>query len=375
MTTQLLRLPFCYRAAILPSSRHTRADIEFISEYTDVLVPELSATDAVIAIEYDGYEALEYLDPLPGPIYLWNGRLYRGALPRGSDVPLKAAAFEEAVSARFDHFISEREGRLSPFRSELFPVLSSPWGDCRARNPLDCHDFERRARERRWKPTRKVLESDREARLGSAQSFLSEAVVLIEGHVFVACPEPAWSVDAYGAEAIRVRLDPDLRYGRPTDLFRLDRVGEAMEWARRLGGNNASPPEVRISEACILCRDDEWALANHLVASCSYLRGPFGEVDEAHEPLERAGMIVQGIRDEKRMPYETEVEDILEALETSLQAALPEGLTGHDRTDRDLRLVADRWALAKVAGRGPGNRMILDEIDRDALIGAFDDVS
>ena len=106
-----------------------------------------------------------------------------------------------------------------------------------------------------------------------------------------------------------------------------------------------------------------------------YLRGPFGEVDEDHEPLQRRGMIVQGVRNEKRMSYNTEVEDLVEALETSLQAAAPEGLTGHERTDRDLRLVADRWALAKVVGRGPSNRMILDEIDRDALIGAFDGVS
>lgn len=374
-TLQMASLPFKYDLTVFPSAKSRTPQSAVVREYTVVEVPDVPRVEMQPAIQHDGYEVPHFEQRQTGIVYACNKLLYRPATDRFTGAPLGLAEFEFSVSADVAHYLvngfRKPASRLDP---KQFPTASDG-SSVHAGNPL-AHRALHEIIIEDWKPTWRPIASERGSEEQLAQAFLSEAIVTVDGCVFVACPEPAWAVDSYGAEAIRVRLEP-----YPMDAwaryFRLDRLDEARDWARRLGGSDAAPPTAEIIDGTVLARDDEWALAACLVISCRYLRGPIDDpADEDildDDPVETVGRMVQAIREQRRGPREEEVVALLEALGSSMVAAGEWPLTGHHATDERLALIHERWTLAKAAGRGPADRQpfcaddlaALDEISRE----------
>ncbi len=362
----LVSLPFDYWAAVLPSSCHRNVREEHIREYTDVLIPEVEAEELRLAILIPGHRTRSSGSNAAIEIFDWRGTLYRQALARKTGKPLDLKAFEDAVSPRFDHSprgVPRRSAR-PVFDHTAFPSRGVRWGIDRP-NPLCRWNIEHRAILDRWTATKRIVASEREHELAHAQSFLEKAVISVAGQVFVACPEPVWCIDAMGADKVRVRLEVDPRYVDSYQVFRLDRLDHARDWAHRVGGDQASPRKPEIFDGDSIRRNDEWALATWLVTKCQSLRSFPHEGSQARY---LAGNLVQRLRAARRLPTWPQAEEILDALVTSIE---DEGFWAFGDGRTRLELVRDRWLAAK--SHGTSGCELLDAVDLEALAGLADE--
>lgn len=363
-----MRLPFCYYAEVLPSARHRNVQSIWIREYIDVVVREVEPADFPVAISSSHLEETWIGEPAHGPVHKFGQRLYRPAVDERTGAPFDLETFEDAVSCRYDPSLLRPYDRFvdPPFRRSLYPRSGDGW-IARGRNPLEDCSMADLAIVGQWKPTRRFVKSTRDAECACAHGFLSEAIVLVEGKVYVACVEPVWAVDQYGADRVRVRLEPEPTRLMPHSLFRLDRLDEAREWARLMGGDAPAPQPVEVFDPSALERDDEWAMACWVVSMFRRWssRCDGEEETEATSDFEK---FADRIRRQGGSPAREDVEELLEGLSGFLAGFDPRRDYMDDWVRSHLEAIERRWRFAAAAGRGVGSRPYLEAQDLAALM-------
>ena len=344
MTKHLVQLPFSYEVTVLPVKKTGGKVRTQVRDYTDVLIEEVPAAHAPVAVRYESeYGPIEYR--------IWKKTLVEMAIDRQSELPMSPDEFVLAVSDRVmaSEQIGPRDRFFDPAR---FPTRATSGGLARP-SPLFFMTWTPLAFRERWKK-RRTKDSTHDRELGLAQEFLVGAVVSIEGAVHLETTEPVLVVlDRATQPRIVVSTEP-ARYPA-YDVFRLDRLDEAVGWANRANRRAAPLPSLDIPIPAALAREDERELADWVVHACKLLRAP--GVPDADNPRHLAGILVARVRNANRLPDAGEAEDILEALGPSIDAAEAQGtgITGSPQDDRWLDEIRARWDMSTRAGRGAGN--------------------
>ena len=357
-----LHVPFSYDAKVLPSSRHKHHDDVKIREYTDVLLEEITVGDLQLAIvASDGEGDLD--DPFRGEPYFSKGdHLFRRARNEITGQPFDARSFEEALSPRYDLHVAWpfEPGEPIPFHRTSLPGPGSRW-DHWYWEPLCTWEEDKLAEAQGWKPNRRILGSSRNSMLGLAQEYLSQAIVIVDGEVFVACTEPVWTVREHGDDRGRVFLDRQPIGLSATGSFRLDRLAEAKEWAKRLDGHGVPSGEAEIVLPAAIERDDEWELANLAHSRLHHLPGhPFDPKMGLWAPLRAmaASLKVESIRVTR-----ADAPNLLDAISTIAEDQRLDGSQKLNWCELEMAKIADRWSLAVASSLHPK----LSEADLRAL--------
>lgn len=357
-----MSLPFSYAAIVLPTRRHRIPDSVEVRGYTDVLVPELSASeiDAAIVIERRHVRST---------LFDWNGRLFRPARRRSSGEPLSAQDFEKEVSECFtgtDKFATHAAVDFDPC---FFPTANSRWNVGSTRDgessPLSLHTFAAWAAGRRWRgPV--VQETTEDNERGRAQALYAETFIVVGGALYIACPEPVWAIRAWP------RPPALCLWNRPTlsqaaHCFRLDEFEVARAWADQIGAAAANDERrIHILSDRSVRRDCLLHLARSAaVPMVRYAAWPPMEISEQ---LDEAAALCERLEGGAIAPDTCDVAMILDAM-TTLHRALEADVRCGSRFGywSQMEIIVQRWAFEISRGEDLSRYSQLSDDDLDAL--------
>ena len=348
-----MRLPFVYQAIVLKSSRHRKRDHEQIREDTDVFIEEVDIRELRLAIRAEGvarHSRSDLPDPFGSePYFSYGGNLFRRASNQLTGKPFDALSFQDAVSAKYEMmpWYSDDPENPSPIDRRIYPMPGVRWGNS-GWTPLFALDEAGYVKWRHWKPTRRFLSSTRNSALAIAQSHLSKAILLCEGEVYLACPEPVWTVQGPLDGPPRVLLDIAPYRCPAQNNFRLDRLDAARAWARRSGGDGAHPGDVDILDPDAVQRVDEWLLADTVVEVARRFSWEYARWHELG-PLPELRRFAMDCWDGQALIARSNVVKTLDAVEcliNSIDERRPDGTIANS-TENALRAIAQRWISLK----------------------------
>lgn len=222
----VVSLPFVCAADITPKGKRKprRHDVRC---YTDVLIPEYSASELPVAITVkQGVRSHGFRSPERVTKFLSHRK---ELLLRALDMDCKPLSVE-----RFTAIVGpEWREPYSPYASERpgFDALPRPGKrhDGHVPHPLMTDSLENICDRNHWvDPAVDYIDLAR--RMGDAQAFYSRAVALVDGRLHLQAQEPVWLT--YRSE----RYDPTLlRHNRPAlsdtyKFFRLDALERALDF-------------------------------------------------------------------------------------------------------------------------------------------------
>lgn len=244
----LLWLPFRYDARVV--AKHGRnAHHTALRDYVRVDVREIGSHEAEPALEIRDPSAARSHDLLRlSP----EGRLMASARDCRTGEPLSPYEFEAAVGTSAD-----ANPRID---TDLFPDAAAQHGSP-SRTVLKHRTLSKYLSQWDLKGVRS-LEGDQDHRKLEAQAYLPEAVMIVDGLVYVECREPVWTVSDQKRGRSRLRLErkPDDRLVQHE--FRLDRLEAARAWATLVGVDPDPCATVAILSEKALKRDDHRRLAS-----------------------------------------------------------------------------------------------------------------
>jgi hypothetical protein len=313
----ILTVPFAYTASVL-YKRHRVPDTEYLRDQVSIKIEEID--HAPVALRWDvlsrmGAKGGRLHDVLWHDGKLWDPHLVTAPQEDGAPRPMTA-----------EELVSSMQGNGHP------PI---PAGHPHARGAKLLSDLDN---------VKSVLSSDREQEIAAIQRRASE-LLLVGGILYEAGVEPVYLVDWHHAftSVKAVRMD---RAGSqdPSLVFRADRREEAVEAARRMGGEvhdrHVATIEVLMPE--VLRYDDEtpafMAVAGHAL-------------DRAERHLKEADVAFFSayarLRDAIRSGGGPEP-DVREAAEGLAAEIDPEGPLGGLRKEMEAAL--ERWSLRPADG-------------------------
>ncbi|CAM5763316.1 hypothetical protein [Bosea minatitlanensis] len=359
-----MSLPFSYTATVLPSRRHRIPDRVNVRAYTDVLVPELSASEIHPAI------VIERRQPR-STLFDWNGRLFRPARRRSNGEPLSVKDFQREVSERFTgagklvaHAAVDFDPCFFPTPNSRWNVASSLEGESSA---LSLHTFAAWVAERGWRgPV--VQESSEDCERGRAQALYAETFIVVDGALHIACPEPVWAVRTWP------RPPALCLWNRPTlsqaaHCFRLDEFEVARAWADQIGAAAANDErrihilsDSSVKRHCLL----------HLARSAAvpmvrYAAWPPMEISEQ---LDEAAALCERLEGGAIAPDTCDVAMILDAM-TTLHRALEADVRCGSQFGywSQMEIIVQRWAFEIARGEDLSRYSQLSDEDLEALYG------
>lgn len=357
-----MSLPFTYAAKVLPSRRHRIPDSVIVRADTDVLVPELSASEISPAIVLERGQARATL-------FDWTVRLFRPARRRSNGEPLSVEDFQVEVSERFTgagklvaHTAVDFDTYLVPTANSRWNVGSSLEGESSA---LSLHTFSAWTAERGWRgPV--VRESSEDCERGRAQVLYAETLILVDGALYIACPEPVWAVRTWPRpSALSLWNRPTL--SAAAHCFRLDEFEVAKAWADQMGAFVANHERgIHILAGSSVKRDCLLHVARSAVAPMvRYAAWPPMQISEQ---LDDAVALCERLENGEIAPDTCDVAMILDAMIT-LHRALEPGVRRGSRFGywSRMEIIVQRWAFEKARGEDLSYYSQLSGDDLEAL--------
>lgn len=356
-----MSLPFTYAAKVLPSRRHRIPDSVIVRAYTDVLVPELSASEISPAIVLERGQARSTL-------FDWTGRLFRPARRRSNGKPLSVEDFQLEVSERFADIHGLVVHKDVDFDTSLFPTSNSRWnvGSIRSgeSTPLSFHTIEAWRAERRWKAPI-AEESAEDCERGRAQALYAETFIVVDGALYVACPEPVWAIRARPRQ-LGLCLEEAPSLADAAHCFRLDEYQLAMSWADQVGvGVVDDERRVNILSGGGVRRDCLLHVARAAVTPLLHFASwplPIAE------PIEGAVALCERLDHGAIAPEMSDVSAILDAV-VALYRVVEERIPAASNYGwwPEIRCMVRRWAFEQARGEDLSRYSQLSDDDIEAL--------
>lgn len=326
MTLAYLTVPFSYRAQVFPSSRHRAWRVAWLRGEIMVEVPTLWPDDYEPAFELPEERCVGGMQRrIEGDrrmVLARGGSLYAPLLVKGEVVDLAgaAAAFvEPEVSGE-----GESEYPAFDYAETLAYPLMQRFVSHRGNGPLRVRSLANHVIFNGWTRPRTIA-SDQSNRTFEAAAVLTDAFAIVDDIVYVACPEPAWTIHQVRGRRHRLMAETQPWATGERDHFRLDRHRDALAWARqrriRLAPSDITSP-IDILQPGLLTRSDELELARDAAENWTreagggfYVRRYEGDVEKIQRTLASLAGSMAPV-DERRL------EQVRQALDLTL-ADLP----------------------------------------------------
>ena len=331
----IVSLPFAYQAEFLPRGRGGSRR-RLVRDDVDIDVVEFSRKELI-----PGLELREpcSVTPIETFLLLPDGRLTSPVRSTVDGAAMTVLEFRNALAESSAGAASCLDREILPFADRARSMSLTDLSD----RPTVASELARCSLQ-----TRTGTTTDRDARRDEAKSRYSKALVVVDGMVYSECAEPVWQVThRYGQPfGLRFQRRPDAFWC--ADLFRMDRLEDAIRWADRWKVSFERPRlTVHVVDMEGMKRDDVDELA--AFAKSPLARGWF----DAFEPY---------VEDERRRPLVERVEAFLR-LDRRLNPterrtyldALVDAYRGIMQLTRDARRgdtlgfawIAERWVLER----------------------------
>lgn len=352
-----LVLPFIHEVGFRPTSKHRRRSVS-VRAYVSFEVPEVSAGETDEVVSPGDWELLDgvhrndapsaavrfgYRDRVFKPVRLagaWaSPQTYQAAFGTGD---LSGRRLEQL--ARGGWWTPAVAHEMAPF-ADRFPLAyptSASVSELHGAGVV-------------------TDEGDKHERWSEAAQKFQQNIVVIDGFVHVACYDPVWTLRK--GRRLAILLDPtDHRQHR---YFRLDRLDAAMSFSnsapspngsvrRSSGSSSPSSPYLR--------RDDVVAVAVALLPLLPAVRHAIASLDVESDVADHCFRVVTEFIVKKRTDR-NEAQDLLESIAATFSKRTP--------YSRKIISPAAYRELTNSVARWCFEREYLDEVDRNALIGAW----
>lgn len=353
----ILLLPYVHPAEVVPW-RCRVARKRQVRDYTPVDIREVGQSEVETAFEIvtpNGTLPVERI------IVSAEGRLMAPARRKDDGRLLAAVDFVR------DH--RESLSRSEAFDPRLFPYPNMRHGK-RDGDPMRQPTFQQLMAREGWRAAKDIAE-EKERHFGDAQAYYASAFLLVDGVLHVECREPVWTVhQRYGGD-MGVRLERRADSFWSSDLFRIDRLDAAMEWARRCGADDDPPASTVVpSSLHFIERNDPLEIAK-LAIHCGARMWAW-DIEPALDAdvYARTADSVEGFLDDPASFGPADIPAFLDALSEAYRNAVQKLRSDWGRGDTaNIQWCVERWAFESELGLDPRQFEDLCEEDVAALGG------